>query len=475
MGLSAEESCVDSLQGSPDDLDDQIGRLRNLLSNKPKNARAMAQLACLLFSKATNHGRSHDISSKSSLNNAATLETLAEEAKLWVNLSIATAPSKPFGYAALSMVHEDFEQRLQALRMAIEKCFDNMERFNVAALGLLVRLLVEPRDQMNREQKSRISSRLSAQEEMTLAQVENILSKLWASNAMIDAPSRGEFVAQREYRVGRFLRKLEPKDICRARSINYFQAAIEHLPAHHAYVPLAQFWLATLGQGSSIHKCPAAYVIDLYSTFAPRFDELLVNKLQYQTPTILRQLHDELLPHHAGNSGFYRRIADLGCGTGLSGLAFSSLLLMNDGGVNCKIGQMTGVDLSPEMLALSAKRGCYKDLLSGDIQIVLTKPDVWDLVLACDVFCYIGDLIDTFRLVRKSLIDGGIFVFSTEKLDRDVEAAFQLHECARFAHNPTYIEHLAIEHEFHVLAKYTCPIRKNKGKDVMGFLMILRK
>jgi predicted TPR repeat methyltransferase len=471
VGFSSEECRTDDCQGSSDDLKDRILRLQTLLSKKPKNARAMAQLACLLFSKATSHDKAHNDASKPSLNDSASVK-LMDEARMWVDLSVATAPTKPFGYAALSMVHGDLEQRMQALRIAIDKCSDTTDSFNVAALGLLVRLLVEPRDLVNREQTSRSSNRLNAPEESTVCRIENLLSKLWSSDTVVDSPGRREFVALREFRLGRFFRKLEPKQECRTRSIHYFQVALQHLPAHHAYIPLAQFWLATLGQGDGVNKCPAEYVIDLYSTFAPRFDALLVNKLDYQTPSILRQLHDQVLPQNAGNRGYYRRIADLGCGTGLSGLAFSSLLLTKDG---VTIGQMTGVDLSLEMLALSAKRGCYNNLLPGDIQIVLTKADVWDLVLACDVFCYIGDLENVFGMVRNTLINGGIFIFSTEMLDGSTSAAYHLHECARFAHNPTYIETLAIQHEFQVLAKKFCPIRKNQGKDVMGLLMIFRK
>ena len=461
-----------------DDCDAQILRHRNVLVHKPKNALAMAQLACLLFSKAASKERCQ---SDSNLQVPSDILLLKDESMRWVDLSITTAPCKPFGYAALSIVHGDFEKRMDALYTAVDKC-SNKERFHVAALGLLVRLLVEPRERRRQEHKSYPlckSNVISEKEESIVVQIENLLSKIWTSSTVIDSSCRREFVAMREYRLGRFFRKLEPKETSRARSISFFKASIQHLPTQHGYIPLAQFWLATLGQGYSgiIHQCPAEYIIDLYSTFAPRFDNLLVNKLEYQTPTILRQLHDQALPaqkHHRcpHRRGRYHNIADLGCGTGLSGLAFSSLLLFEN---DIKVGQMTGVDLSTEMLTLAERRGCYSKLVAGDIQNILTQSHMWDLVIACDVFCYIGDLANIFSLIWRSLLEDGIFLFSTERLDDQFRANYQLHECARFAHNTAYIEYLAKEHGFQVVAKRISPIRKNKGKDVMGYLVILRK
>jgi predicted TPR repeat methyltransferase len=451
----------------------RITALRTLLSHKPKNARAMAQLACLLASNAS--------SPKSKPQDSAPVAESEEEAMMWVELSISTAPSKPFGYAALSMIHDDSERRIQALQMAIERCSNN-ERYHVAAIGLLVRLLVESHEHpVSRNQQqphgqlyTYHQNRLNTHGEEIHEQIDNLLSGTWKDRAKeLESASR-EFLALREYRLGRFFRKLEPADVCRARSASYFEAALQHLPTHnHPYVTLSQFWLTTLGKNRCfiISQCPAAYVVGLYSTFASRFDNLLVSKLDYKTPTILRQLHDQSLLHGTQRSG-YNSIADLGCGTGLSGLAFASLLKLPNNGEN--YGRMVGVDLSPEMLLLSEKRGCYNKLVKGDITSILTTPAAWDFVLACDVFCYIGDLSNIFSMVHSSLTEDGIFAFSTEKM-KDSRAPFQLHECARFAHSEVYIENLALETNFQVVTKRVCPIRKNKGEDVIGLMMILRK
>ena len=101
---------------------------------------------------------------------------------------------------------------------------------------------------------------------------------------------------------------------------------------------------------------------------------------------------------------------------------------------------------------------------------------MYDLVFACDVFVYIGDLESVFASTRRSLITGGLFAFSTEFLEeaQGEEQGFMLHRSARFAHKRSYIETLAVKYAFNILAIKTRPIRKNEGKDVRGILVVLR-
>jgi predicted TPR repeat methyltransferase len=464
------------------DIDQQIANMRSLISNNPKNARAMAKLSCLLTSKSKLVNKEKevcvDIATCTSHQESAKLEAM-----IWAERSIKSAPSKPFGYVAMSMIQSDFGERMQALRMAIKQC-SMKDQYDVAAIDLLVRALVEQRNELTRNQQCIAKSsfavgktyQVSSDEKEDIRQLEILFNKVWKDSSIAHDSNCGEFLGIREYRFGRFLRKLEPSDIYRAKSQFYLEIAIDHLPYDHPQLDMAKFWLETVSRRdatTTLTRCPAEYVIGLYSTFASRFDSLLVGKLEYQTPTKLRLLHDQtvLEPWNGCVERRYRAIADLGCGTGLSGLAFCSLL----SNVDSEFGQMTGVDLSPEMLSYAAKTRCYNKLVNGDITNILTVPASFDLVIACDVFCYIGDLSDVFGMVYTSLIDGGIFVFSTEKIIDVSIGAYCLHECARFAHNQSYILNLAKDTCFQVVTTQTSPIRKNKGKDVIGLLVILRK
>ena len=123
----------------------------------------------------------------------------------------------------------------------------------------------------------------------------------------------------------------------------------------------ARFWLCTLGgEGGEnntdfgagvVKRCPREYITSLYKSFAPKFDELLVDKLQYRTPALLRESVNSFFADSSSCANFL----DLGCGTGLSGLSFRSLV---------SDGAFVGVDLSPDMLEKAKERDCcYTELL----------------------------------------------------------------------------------------------------------------
>jgi len=244
-----------------------------------------------------------------------------------------------------------------------------------------------------------------------------------------------------------------------------------------------------------IDCCPEDYILSLYSSFAPKFDDLLVNKLQYQTPTLLRKLVNSTVSTTTASSMVWSNLCiDLGCGTGLSGLAFKSCTKY-----------MVGTDLSPDMIDVARERrsDCYNDFdvvsVEDAFPMVMKKiqnqqhspcssssyygdtvSKIVDLVIACDVFVYLGNLQPIFESVHKYLTpDTGRFAFSTERLDtakgeKDEEGrGYVLLPTARFAHKKSYIEKLARKIGFQVEAMKLCPIRKNGGKDINGILVVL--
>jgi predicted TPR repeat methyltransferase len=130
----------------------------------------------------------------------------------------------------------------------------------------------------------------------------------------------------------------------------------------------------------------------------------------------------------AGGTGAERSgldVLDLGCGTGLSGAALRSLAR-----------QLTGIDLSPGMLARARERGFYDRLIEGDIvQVLAGQGACFDLVAAADVFVYIGDL-EAVMGVLVVLRPGGWLAFSVESLSGGVQSQ----PTGRYAHAPVYIE-----------------------------------
>eukprot|EP00520_Triparma_pacifica_P010070 CAMPEP_0118662830 /NCGR_PEP_ID=MMETSP0785-20121206/17051_1 /TAXON_ID=91992 /ORGANISM="Bolidomonas pacifica, Strain CCMP 1866" /LENGTH=406 /DNA_ID=CAMNT_0006556421 /DNA_START=55 /DNA_END=1271 /DNA_ORIENTATION=- len=216
----------------------------------------------------------------------------------------------------------------------------------------------------------------------------------------------------------------------------------------------ARFWLCTLGNegggknndfcGTSVVKrCPREYITSLYKSFAPKFDELLVDKLQYRTPALLRESVNTFFTASSCSN-----FLDLGCGTGLSGLSFRSLVTD---------GAFIGVDLSPEMLEKARERDCYSELFCSDVESFVAEKAICDagpfsLIVSCDVFVYLGSLEIVFENVRRVKSADGIFAFSVELLDEGRPMYYLCMNVARFAHKSSYIENLANAVGFEVLA-----------------------
>lgn len=419
------------------------GALRKTIQQRPRNGRARAELALLLFQQAKKEKK----------------ESLYLEALKWAEDAALVAPTKPYGHVARSMIVRDHDERMDAIHRALQMLNDS-NTFVLTRIELMIRLLVEPR-----RHSSEMRRELNKEERALYKDIVNALASEASRSMDSDCTSLG----QAHYHLGKFFRKLNPSAINQPRARHHFGCAIQLLPTLHEFREMANFWLATLDDAGSHHlsKCPPEYIVSLYSTFAERFDDLLVTKLSYQTPKLLRMLVDQSVKDERNDGTTPQwaiRAADLGCGTGLSGLAF------------CDICQhLTGVDLSPEMIERAREKACYEELIVGDVTTVLSTKARFHLVFCCDVFCYLGDLSLVFSNTRESLVDNGVFAFSTELLVESAGKSYQLHECARFAHKQSYVMSLAQEHGFEVTGKRVCAIRKNKGKDVRGLLVVFRK
>jgi predicted TPR repeat methyltransferase len=155
-------------------------------------------------------------------------------------------------------------------------------------------------------------------------------------------------------------------------------------------------------------------------------------------------------------------VLDLGCGTGLSGVALRSLAR-----------QLTGIDLSPRMLARARERNLYDCLMEGDlVEVLAGQAASYDLVAAADVFVYIGDLEAVLASVRQALRPGGWLAFSIESL---AAGEYRLLPTGRYAHAPAYIEALARRHGFERVTEQAVTLRVEQGRPVAGQLQVWRR
>ncbi len=236
------------------------------------------------------------------------------------------------------------------------------------------------------------------------------------------------------------------------RAVYYYRKVVELKPNHQA----AKHMLAAL-TGAEVTSSPESYVRDVFDNYSPYFEKSLVEELEYRVPTTLRELVDK----GSDWKKTYSHGLDLGCGTGLGGQAFGNM-----------VGVLDGLDLSEKMITLAAEKNIYRKLHAGNIVNFLnTTKENYDFFLAADVFAYVGDLAETFSLLRKCARQDTLFCFSTETLSGH---GYQLQQTGRFAHALSYIEEVAGTTGWKITANLKTSLRKEKGSWVAGDLWVLQ-
>ena len=91
------------------------------------------------------------------------------------------------------------------------------------------------------------------------------------------------------------------------------------------------------------------------------------------------------------------------------------------------------------MLTLAKQKNIYDKLSQFDIvEYLSTTPLGFDYYVALDVFIYVGELTEIFRLIKSRNKKPGHLVFSTEHTEKD---GYHLLRTGRYSHSKTvYIE-----------------------------------
>lgn len=234
--------------------------------------------------------------------------------------------------------------------------------------------------------------------------------------------------------------------------------------------------LAALGRGEAPGKAPDAYVALLFDQHADAFDDILVDQLGYAAPDLARERVEEIAP------GRREKMLDLGCGTGLAGLAFAD---MTD--------RITGVDLSERMLEQTDARELYEALYLGEAVAFLTAdategeedddPEFdspWDLIVATDVLPYLGDPAPLLAGCARHMPPGGLLVFTTETLAEEAFAAAGNRDWIvganqRFAHRGAAMVRALEDAGFAPLSMELFTVRTNEGRPEPGHMIVARR
>ncbi|MGA7802774.1 MAG: methyltransferase [Gammaproteobacteria bacterium] len=229
-----------------------------------------------------------------------------------------------------------------------------------------------------------------------------------------------------------------------------------NLPADQHEEMLAVM-LAREGLAPQPATLPTRYVVRHFDRYADGFDDHLAGTLDYQGPEHLLSTFRRVAPVGQGSLD----ILDLGCGTGLSGAAFRPLAR-----------KLLGIDVSAAMLDKAAQKGIYDELLHDDLANAVTVLDAaFDLILAADVFIYVGELESVFSRVRDRLTAGGWLVFSVEK---GVAGSYRLQRTGRYTHSLDYLQSLAQEHGLAVREIAECVLRMEENAPVAAYSVVMQ-
>ncbi len=234
-------------------------------------------------------------------------------------------------------------------------------------------------------------------------------------------------------------------------AVQHYQAALQLKPGDQEILYL----LNALSQKNMPDAAPVEYLQHLFDQYAPYYDEHLIKYLHYQVPELL--YHAVIEHGHPENW----RILDLGCGTGLTGEKFRSCAK-----------ELIGIDISPQMIAIAKEKNIYNQLKIIDVKEALTEFHHLDLILAADVFTYIGKLDIIMKSVTHALNMKGIIAFSVEKTDTN---PFILQKTARYAHNVAYIDKLAKQNNLSIIHQEQITLRQQFNLPVIGYLFVLQK
>jgi len=208
--------------------------------------------------------------------------------------------------------------------------------------------------------------------------------------------------------------------------------------------------------GHTSKEPPKEYIKNLFDDFAERFDDSLVQKLDYKLPFLMKELILKLDP----NKSKFDKVIDLGCGTGLSGKGLKEVS-----------NNLTGIDLSENMVAKARELDVYDSLIVGDIVDTLSSSqEKYDLFIALDVLIYIGAVKSIFNAVRNCCNKNAFFIFSVETQE---ENGYSLLKSSRYSHSENYILNI-ISDGFKVVDSQDVRLRKEGNSWIDGKIYILR-
>lgn len=220
--------------------------------------------------------------------------------------------------------------------------------------------------------------------------------------------------------------------------------------------------------GASLHQArlagrhpegmPPQFLAGLFDQYADRFEHHLVETLAYRGPALIRAALLSLDPELTRGCAL-----DLGCGTGLMARAIATCFSAID-----------GIDLSSRMVAHARMTGLYRELKVADLVDGLRQapPDSYDVVLAADVFVYLGVLEEVIAAATAVLSPRGLLAFTVQTTEIE---GFVLGADMRFSHNRSYVSASIEAAGLRILTATSQWARREANLEVPGLVVVARK
>ena len=213
--------------------------------------------------------------------------------------------------------------------------------------------------------------------------------------------------------------------------------------------------LIALADGAPPPRASDQAILHIYKSFAASYDARMRDDLKYVGP---EKLMENTKPFLARPDGL--RVMDMGCGSGFAGLILRPLA-----------ADLTGVDLSPEMVELATGRNVYDRLEVAEITEWLNKGgENFDLIFSSDCLIYFGDLTVILAAAAKRLKPGGVLSFS---LERGQKPPFHLTDTGRYTHTAEHVQGTAAKSGLALLKQEESFLRMEWGEEVIGLYTVL--
>ncbi len=220
--------------------------------------------------------------------------------------------------------------------------------------------------------------------------------------------------------------------------------------------------LARLGAREATTAMSPAYMRHLFDQYAPDFERHLKERLHYRGPGLVSEAIERACIE-LDRPFRFRRMIDLGCGTGLMGKALRGF---------CEA--IAGVDLAPSMIEHARRDGFYDELAAEDMLAFLARQaeDACDLVTAADVFVYAADLNPVMNALARVLAPSGLLAFSVET---HPGAGVVLGEALRFAHSADHVRSAVEQSGLSLVSLNSALTRTEKGVPAAGLVTVAAK